>query len=456
MRTLEKHISRSAVTGVILREPNTLSEEPTPGARKNYYILIAAMVSMQVTTSTIYMVLPLFFENHGMSKSAIGVLISVGTFAGIISSVLAGRYSDSHGRKPVLLGGVALYSIVFFLFALAGKDFGTFLVLRFIEGFAFYMTPVAITTMAADTFPPRQRVKAMALYPMSSGRRQLVGPLLAGVFIEASSYLLYFIFCGTFVAISAGVILFLVKETRPQDVITRHEQRRGKGLDLSELSSNIRGLGLIVGIFLAATLIYRTGSTMYNPFFSLYLREELHLDIARMSYFFAIRALMTLIFAPIAGSLADRYGRKPTFLFGAGVLVTTMVGYRTVTTFEQVLVVMALESVSNAILQPSSRAYMADLLTAENRGFGMGFYMTVMDESSTMGAILGGFIADLYGFGALFLVGAATAAACLAIVLVWMPEPSGLPHEGRPLEAEVKALEGDEAEPHEAEDNVPG
>jgi MFS family permease len=404
-----------------------MGTEPTPEARRNYYILIGAMVSMQVTVSTIYMVFPLFFVNYGMSKSAIGILISVGTFAGVISSVLAGRYSDSHGRRPVLLSGVVLYSLVFFLFALAGKDFGTFVVLRFVEGFAYYMTPVVVTTMAADIFPPRQRGKAMSLYSVASAIGQLVGPLFAGVFIEASSYFLYFIFCGAFVAVSAGIVLFFVRETRPQEVAAG---RGGSGgnLDPGGLASNIRGLGLVVGVFLAATLIYRTGTTMYNPFFSLYLSDELGLDMRETSYFFAVRALVTLVFAPLAGILADRYGRKPTFILGSGVLVATMIGYANISTFQQVLVVRVMESVSNAILQPSSRALMADLLTQENRGFGMGFYNTVMDESSTMGAILGGFIAELYGFGALFIGGAATAAACLAIVLVWVPEPGGLAH----------------------------
>jgi len=91
--------------------------------KRNYYILVAAMIAMQVTVSTIYMVLPIFFGNYGVDKGGKGILISVGTFAGIISSVLAGRYADNHGRKPVLLTGVILYTVVFFLFALFGRSF---------------------------------------------------------------------------------------------------------------------------------------------------------------------------------------------------------------------------------------------------------------------------------------------------------------------------------------------
>src|SRR4030065_257715 len=139
------------------------------------------MISMQITVSTIYMVLPLFFEQYGVSKSENGYLIAIGTFAGIISAFFAGKFCDTHGRKPVLLIGVAVYALVFYLFAILGKNYETFLVLRFIEGLSYYVTPVAMTTMVADIFPSRQRGKAMSLYTMTNGVGQLIGPLFAGV-----------------------------------------------------------------------------------------------------------------------------------------------------------------------------------------------------------------------------------------------------------------------------------
>lgn len=381
------------------------------------------MVSVMVTTSTIYMVLPLFFKQYGMSNTDVGGLISIGTFAGIISSIIAGKYSDSHGRKPVLLVGIALYAVVFFLFAFAGKDYNTFLVLRFIEGFAFFMTPVAITTMAADTFPKNQRGKAMALYTMSSGIGQFVGPLAAGEFLKTADFMTYFYFCGGFVAVGALIVLFFVKETRPEYVIRHQEKTKGEPFTISKLTANIKSLGKVVGIFFVAVLIYRTGNTMVNPFFSVYLKDVLQLDITQSSYFFAVRALMTLIFAPITGYMLDKKGRKPTFLVGMVLLTVTMLGYRSVSTYNQVLMIRALESISNAVLMTTTRTYVADLMRPEIRGFGMGLYMTIVDESSTMGALLGGWIADVYSFGTIFLIGAITAGVCAVITYLWVPEP---------------------------------
>ena len=189
----------------------------------------------------------------------------------------------------------------------------------------------------------------------------------------------------------------------------------------------MRSLGRYVAIFLVAVLVYRTGNTMVNPFFSLYLKT-LNIDLSAMSYLFALRALMTLIFAPITGVVLDRYGRKATFLGGAALLASTMLGYMRVSTYEHVVIIRALESISNAVLSTTTRTYSADLMRPEIRGFGMGLYNTIVDESSTMGSILGGWIADKAGFATIFLVGAVTAAACFTITLLGVPEPKKLEH----------------------------
>jgi len=407
------------------KEVKFMSEtmEPSPTQRRNYYLIVLSMISMFVTTSTIYMVFPLFFEEYGMSGTSIGFLISVGTFAGVVSSIIAGKYSDSHGRKPILFAGVAIYAVVFFLFAFLEKSFTMFAVLRFIEGFAFYMTPVAITTMVADIFPPKQRGKAMSLYTMSNGVGQFVGPILAGMFLESTSYTLYFMACGAFVAVSAVMIFFLVKETRPEHVTELQKTRAKHGINLKTLGTDLKSLGSIVAIYFVAVLIYRTGNTMVNPFFSLYLKE-LNIDLSSMSYLFAVRALMTLIFAPLTGIVLDKWGRKPTFLLGMLLLVGTMLGYRSVSDYNSVLLIRALESISNAVLITTTRTYAADLMRPEIRGFGMGLYMTIVDESSTMGALLGGWIKDAFSFSTIFVIGAITAAICFLITLIWVPEPS--------------------------------
>jgi MFS family permease len=270
---------------------------------------------------------------------------------------------------------------------------------------------------------------------MSSGVGQFVGPLFAGVFLQSADFTTYFYFCGAFVALSAVIILLFVKETHPGYFVEQRETIKGLGPQMKGLWGNIKSMGRVVAIFFVAVLIYRTGNTMVNPFFSLYLKDVLQIDISQTSYFFALRAMMTLTFAPITGYLLDRVGRKPVFLGGACLLIATMLGYRSVSTYDQVLIIRALESVSNAVLSTTTRTYVADLLRPEVRGFGMGLYMTIVDESSTMGALVGGWIAEVYDFGTIFLIGAVTATACLGITFVGVPEPSQMEHDRERAEA---------------------
>jgi DHA1 family multidrug resistance protein-like MFS transporter len=394
----------------------------TPAQRRNYYLLVLSVVSMQVTASTIYMVLPLFFEQYGITKTQNGLLISVGTLAGVFSSLLAGRFSDSYGRKWFLVGGTAVYSVVFYLFAGLGKDFNTFLVLRFFEGVGFYVMPVLVSAMCADTFPSVERGRMMSLFSMAGGLGQLMGPLMAPYLIRESDFTLYFVFSGSFVVVSVVAMAVLVRETLPPELRSRRKAV-GKRPDSGFIAS-ARALGRVFAVFLVAILLYRTGYTMMDPFFSIYLREVLALDLSSTSYLFALRAVCTMVFAPVAGWLTDKWGRKPTFMAGMALMVVSLVAYTMMRDPGDIYLVRGLDAVAGVVLMNSIRTLTADLLAPEVRGFGMGLYSTISQESSTLGAIFGGLVIDSMGYNMVFLLAAGASALSLFIVKLWVPEPS--------------------------------
>lgn len=397
-----------------------------PERRKNYYLLILSVVSMQITASTIYMVLPLFFSEFGISKTQNGLLISIGTLAGIFSGLLAGKFSDNYGRKWFLVGGTGIYAIVFYLFAFMNKDFNTFLMLRFFEGIGFYVMPVLVSAMCADTFGRQERGRMMSLFSMSSGIGQLIGPLSAPYLIKGNDYNLYFMFSGTFVLISCIAMILLVKETLPVEL---RQKRSGPviGFNLGSFLSSVKALGKPFMIFLVAILLYRTGYTMIDPFFSVYMSEVLNLDLSNMSYLFAIRAVCTLTFAPIAGYLADKWGRKPTFIVSMTLVAIALVAYTRMTRPTDIYFVRALDAIAGVVVFNSIRTITADLLAPEVRGFGMGLYSTISQESSTMGAIFGGYVIDVMGYNMVFLAAAALAAFSMFIVQLWVKEPAETP-----------------------------
>jgi MFS family permease len=398
--------------------------DPTQQQRRNYYFIILSVISMQITASTIYMVFPLFFASVGLDKAESGLLISIGTFAGILSSITAGVLSNRFGRKNILLVGTLLYTVIFFIFAYYGQGFGTLMLLRFIEGIGFYIMPVMVTTMAADIFPARERGKAMSLYSISGGVGSLIGPLISPLLISGNNYIFYFLFSGGFVAVSAIVMILFVRETLPKEkrTIVDPNAKRFK-IDIPGFIRSIKGLGIVVGVFLIAVLIYRTGYTMIDPFFSLYLKEVIHVDLSLTSYIYAARALCIIAFSPLAGMLIDRSGRKSAILVGLGMSIVTLIGYTVSGGFFWMLILRSWDGITWAVMLTAMNTLMADMLSPEMRGFGMGLQSAITQQSSTIGSLFSGFLIDAYGYSFVFYLAAIFCVVALAIVKLRIPEP---------------------------------
>jgi MFS family permease len=399
-------------------------KDVTPEWRRRFYLTIGSVVMMQVTSSTIYMTLPLFFSSVGVGKSENGLLISIGTFAGILSGLIAGAMSNRFGRKKILVLAALIYSSTFYMLVFMGRDFYSLMFSRFIAGIGFYMMPVMVTTMAADIFPIRERGRAMALYGSSGGVGALIGPLTTPFLVHGNDYTWYFIFSGTSVLISAIAMIFLVRETLPEEVKAKVRLDAGKRFDLGGFLKSVKGLGIIVAVFLLAILLYRTGYTMIDPFLSLYLREVLNLDLNSVSYIYAIRALCTIIFSQAAGWLTDKYGRKTMFMLGLGMTVITTFSYTVTSTFIEMLFLRAWDAAANATLLTAIRTFMADLLSPEMRGFGMGLHSAITQQSSTVGSIFSGFVIDSYGYNTTFYSATILCIISLIIVALLVPEPS--------------------------------
>ena len=129
-----------------------------------------------------------------------------------------------------------------------------------------------------------------------------------------------------------------------------------------------------------------------------------------------IFTLVAVILRPIAGGLLDQYGRRPFLLIGLAFYGLSMYLYGMVQGVDTLLLVRLLHGASWAFVTTAAAAVIADIVPANRRGEGMGWYGLAMTVAMAAGPLLGTWTLDGYTFSGVFLLAVAlTVAALLAV-----------------------------------------
>lgn len=101
---------------------------------------------------------------------------------------------------------------------------------------------------------------------------------------------------------------------------------------------------------------------------------------------------MTLITTLPIGTVADRTGRKLTFIFGMIIAAVSSFSIIFSSGFLPLLFVMMLRGVGRAASNPSVTAMFSSLIPASRRGKGMGIFNGFRNVGLVVGSTIGGFL----------------------------------------------------------------
>jgi DHA1 family multidrug resistance protein-like MFS transporter len=156
-----------------------------------------------------------------------------------------------------------------------------------------------------------------------------------------------------------------------------------------------------------AELAAIAGFSVVMPFLPYYVQDlgitELHQVELWSGILFATQAVTMTIFAPIWGSLADHYGRKlmvQRAMFGGAVVISLM-GFA-----QNVWQLAALRAIQGMLTGtvPAATTLVASSAPRERSGYALGLLQMAVWTGSSVGPLIGGLVADTWGYRAAFWV----------------------------------------------------
>jgi len=129
---------------------------------------------------------------------------------------------------------------------------------------------------------------------------------------------------------------------------------------------------------------------------------------------------MQFVFAPVWGSLSDRYGRRPLLLVGLFGSAASYIVFGLARSLEVLLLSRVIAGIMGANI-PVAQAYIADSTTVEGRARGMGLIGAAFGLGFIFGPAIGGGLSP-WGYGVPGFVAAGLSLAAATAAWLWLPE----------------------------------
>ena len=178
-------------------------------------------------------------------------------------------------------------------------------------------------------------------------------------------------------------------------------------------------------ILALAQLLSSVGFSMIFPFLPNYVTSLGAVSGISIAFWtgavFSAQAITMSIASPLWGAVADRFGRKPMLVRAliGGALVVTLMGF--VSNAEQLVLLRAIQGIVSGTVS-AGNALVASLAPRNRMGYAMSVLQTASWGGVALGPVIGGILADQYGYASSFVITGILLAVGGILVIVGVKE----------------------------------
>ena len=421
-----------------------MSSDYSPGVSRRLMITLFASQSLAsaafVANATINPIVGAELSGEPGLAGLPGTLLLIGAACGAYP---AGRLIQRIGWRPGLTFGLiaGLIGMLIGAFAIIAHSFVILMLGLLLIGIARGVTDLS-RYAAADANPPDQRSKMISAVVWAGTIGAIVGPALVGLLGTLVTRLNVDPLSGAMiggVALFAASAILLLLFLRPDPLaVGRHFAVDTSDKSDMELGPTHLPLQGLIEVFrqpmarlaVASMITGQAVMTMVMGITSLHMHNHQH-DLGNVSLVITIHVLGMYGLSPVTGWLVGRFGKVPTIILGASLLIAGSLIAPMSLLLGWLAMSMFLVGLGWNMCYIGGSALLADSVAASERGSVRGASDLMVNLTSAVSSLSSGFILAALGYGILCVIGAAMAVTPIALSgwrgLVLTRQPSDVP-----------------------------
>ena len=235
-----------------------------------------------------------------------------------LMNLFHGALSDSFGRRPVVLGGIALFTLASVGCALS-ESIGTLVLFRALQGMSAGAGMVVSRAIIRDMFPPADAQRVMSQVTIYFGAAPAVAPMVGGfLFTHANWHSIFWL-----LAALGALLLLATWRLLPETLHREARQSFAAGNLLRGYWDLMRNPRFVALVF--ASGVPFNGMFLYVLSAPVFLGEHLHLAPSQFFWFFMLSVSGIMGGAWLSGRLAGRIPYRHQIRHGFLIMLTTSI-----------------------------------------------------------------------------------------------------------------------------------
>ncbi len=366
--------------------------------RGSLYAILAEGFLSRLSFGIISFTLPLFaYRKLGLSLTETGFLFSLNLIAEQLFKPVMGWVADHVGVKRVFTTAIAFRSLVALLLGMASTPFQVFAI-RFLHGFSESLRDPSVSVLIAENARQRSLAQAYGWYTTAKMSAGSVGKAFGGILLAffAEDYASVFLVAFALSILPLVVVARYVKEPPREHVKpdAPDDQLEAPGEKSKLLPA------AILGFLIAGT------SQMIANLFPLLAIEYGGLSASETSAIYGISVFAIVLSGPGFGWLSDNVSHKLVLAIRGIANTLSSALFFFFPGFAGMSIGLTVDSMGKAAFRPAWGALMAQFAGQDRkrRARTMSYLSLGEGLGETIGPILGGFIWNTWGVGAMLAV----------------------------------------------------